>query len=72
MSASATIRRASPPIINMTGSTKASAMEVRDDIDDRTPARFPIAAASEAVKKRKLTKAVFRRVFDILSSLSTR
>ena len=42
--------------------------EKADDEDDSESGWFPIASASDSAKNRKLTKAVFRRALDVLSS----
>ena len=68
----ATMRLTNPPTINATGSTKVVAREKLDDGEDRGSGRFPIASARDRAKNRKLTRAVFRRVLEVLSSLSER
>jgi hypothetical protein len=70
--ASAIIRLTKPPTINATGSTKVVARENLDVGEDSGSGRFPIASARDRAKNMKLTRAVFRRVFDVLSSLSAR
>ena len=46
--------------------------EKADDGEDSGSGWFPIASASDSAKNRKLAKAVFRRAFDVLSSLLAR